>query len=75
MSGEIPPELGSLAGLTDLWLIYNELNGEIPPELGSLANLGALYLDGNQLSGCVPASLDRDGLSLDLPATVDGFCP
>ena len=40
LSGEIPPELGSLANLTgELELSDNGLSGEIPPELGSLANL------------------------------------
>ena len=33
LSGEIPPELGSLASLTLLNLGDNELIGEIPPEL------------------------------------------
>ena len=61
LSGEIPPELGSLANLRLLYLSYNQLSGEIPPELASLANLTGLFLDGNQLSGCVPASL-RDQL-------------
>ena len=39
LSGEIPPELGSLSNLTNLYLNYNDLSGEIPPELGSLSNL------------------------------------
>ena len=39
LSGEIPPELGSLSNLTQLWLTENALSGEIPAELGSLSNL------------------------------------
>ena len=39
LSGEIPPELGRLANLTELELSDNSLSGEIPPELGRLANL------------------------------------
>ena len=31
LSGELPPELGSLSNLESLSLIYNELSGEIPP--------------------------------------------
>ena len=51
LSGEIPPELGSLANLEVLDLSSNELSGEIPPELGSLANLEGLHLGANELSG------------------------
>ena len=74
MSGEIPPELGSLANLEWLRLNNNQLTGEIPAELGRLTNLTVLYLSGNQLTGCVPASLqdvaDNDFAQLGLP-----FCP
>ena len=42
LSGEIPPELGSLISLTWLDLGGNQLTGEIPPELGNLANLELL---------------------------------
>ena len=70
MSGEIPPELGSLANLEGLSLSGNQLSGEIPAELGSLSNLEVLDLYGNQLSGCVPSILE-DQLSYsdlgDLP--------
>ena len=57
LSGEIPPELGSLANLTELELSDNGLSGEIPPELGSLANLSWLGLSGNGLSGEIPPEL------------------
>ncbi len=57
LSGEIPPELGSLSNLQHLFLFRNELSGEIPPELGNLANLEGLYLSDNQLSGEIPPEL------------------
>ena len=57
MSGEIPPELGSLSNLTKLVLTSNKLSGEIPPELGSLSNLTELVLSINQLSGEIPPEL------------------
>ena len=57
LSGEIPPELGSLSNLEQLDLSYNELSGEIPAELGSLSKLEALELGVNDLSGEIPAEL------------------
>ena len=57
LSGPIPPELGSLANLQDLYLNANELTGTIPAELGSLANLTRLDLFENQLSGPIPPEL------------------
>ena len=57
LSGEIPPELGSLSNLQHLFLFRNELSGEIPPELGSLSNLQGLYLTDNELSGEIPPEM------------------
>ena len=57
LSGEIPPELGSLTNLKELVLSSNELTGAIPPELGSLTNLKVLNLGANQLSGEIPPEL------------------
>ncbi len=59
LNGEIPPQLGSLANLSDLSLAANRLSGEIPPELGSLSSLVWLWLGGNQLSGEIPLELGR----------------
>ena len=57
LSGEIPPELGSLSNLESLELAQNRLSGEIPSELGNLANLEEMYLWVNQLSGEIPPEL------------------
>ena len=57
LTGEIPPELGSLSNLTDLSLYHNALSGAIPAELGSLSNLTGLDLRNNALSGAIPAEL------------------
>ncbi|MCZ0933808.1 MAG: M66 family metalloprotease [Gemmatimonadetes bacterium] len=57
LRGSIPPELGSLAGLTSLNLRGNALAGPIPPELGDLAGLEELWLDGNRLEGPIPPEL------------------
>ncbi len=57
LRGPIPPELGSLAGLTSLNLRANALEGPIPPELGNLTGLEELWLDGNALAGPIPPEL------------------
>ncbi len=57
MTGVIPPELGSLTGLTLLDLGYNQLTGSIPSAIGNLPNLKFLYLHGNQLTGAIPGEL------------------
>ena len=66
LTGEIPPELGSLSNLTALYLDTNALSGEIPAELGSLSNLTNLRLLSNDLSGCVPSSLEDQFTYSDL---------
>ena len=55
LRGPIPPELGSLSGLTSLNLRANALAGPIPSELGNLTGLEELWLDGNRLEGPIPA--------------------
>ena len=77
LSGEIPPELGSLANLETLDLRDNELTGTIPQELGTLSNLDWLYLSQNLLTGCIPTGLERvtdnDLSELGLPFCVVEF--
>ena len=58
LTGEILPELGSLASLQVLDLSGNALTGELP-KLGSLESLEVLNMAGNLLTGggnCVPTS-------------------
>ena len=57
LSGYIPPELGSLSEMKDLFLDNNNLTGSIPPELGKLSNLKGMFLNGNDLTGEIPAEL------------------
>ena len=63
LRGELPPELGSLANLSFLYLNENQLSGKIPPELSSLVNLSRLRLSGNQLSGEIPPELGNLNLA------------
>ena len=84
LAGELPPDLGDLAALQELYLGANQLTGRIPPELGNLTNLTALDLTRNQLSGEIPqelASLDslvfmdatRNQLTGCVPEGLQGF--
>ena len=57
MSGEIPPELGSLTNLERLRLDDNQFTGKIPNEFESLEDLITLDLDDNALTGEIPPEL------------------
>ena len=59
MTGEIPPEIGSLAELRWLNIPGNQLRGSIPPEIGNLEWLWWLNLGSNELTGEIPPELGR----------------
>ena len=49
-SGRLPAALGSLTGLVEIRVHYQQIGGQIPPELGDLPNLVTLKLSYNNLS-------------------------
>ena len=55
LSGGIPPEIGQLVNMTDLYLGGNELT-DIPPEIGNLVNLQSLFLYDNQFTS-IPSEI------------------
>ena len=57
LTGAIPPELGNLSNLEQLWVSGNGLTGAIPPEFSNLAKLQSLWLHQNQLTGELPEGL------------------
>ena len=58
LRGEIPPELGNMTQLRELWFgDGNGLTGELPPELSRLTNLEVLDLGYSDVSGSIPAWL------------------
>lgn len=80
LAGLLPPELGSLAALEQLYLYSNNLAGPIPPELGNLSQLQTLSIALNDLTGPIPpelgnpsrlASLDLDANDLTGPIPVE----
>ncbi len=57
-NGRVPPELGGLTQLRDLWL-GGLLGGELPPELGELRNLRVLGLNASYFHGPIPPEFGR----------------
>lgn len=57
LSGNLPPDLGSLTNLESLDLSFNEFHGAIPPELGGLTNLVSLDLNTSFLREAIPPEL------------------
>ena len=57
MSGQIPPQIGNMGDLRELWLSENRLTGEIPPQIGNLDSLRYLGLYENQLTGQIPPQI------------------
>lgn len=57
LTGTIPPEIGNLTDLRNLYLNGNQLDGSIPAEIGNLVNLVNLDLTGNNLTGTIPAAI------------------
>ena len=57
LTGEIPPEIGSLINLISLILKENQLDGEIPPEISYLTSLTILDLGGNLFIGEISSEI------------------
>ena len=57
LEGSIPPEIGQLTGMLELFMGLNGLSGSLPSELGNLTNLEVLLLFNNQFSGPIPLEL------------------
>lgn len=57
--GVIPPELGKLAKLQNLWATSCNLVGAIPDSIGNLLSLTNLDLSSNQLSGIIPEAITK----------------
>jgi len=56
LQGRIPPELGNLTTLRELYLgYYNVFDGGIPPALSALRSLTVLDVSNCGLTGRVPA--------------------
>ncbi|KAJ1267171.1 hypothetical protein BS78_07G036500 [Paspalum vaginatum] len=57
--GQIPEEIGCLAGLINLNFSWNYFTGNIPDTIGTLRSLESLDLSNNQLYGEIPLALSN----------------
>ncbi|XP_047094534.1 receptor-like protein EIX1 [Lolium rigidum] len=57
LTGKIPNEISSLAGLINLNLSSNLLSGNIPDKIGNLRSVESLDLSKNRLGGGIPQSI------------------
>lgn len=80
LSGNLAPEIGSLAYMERLNFMWNKIIGSIPKEIGNIKSLVLLLLNGNLLTGSLPDELgflpnlgriqiDQDHISRPLPAS------
>ena len=58
-SGSIPPKIGQMSELQQLYLHSNDLFGTIPPEIGQLKNMKSLSLSYNNIKSSIPAEIGR----------------
>lgn len=59
LTGQLPPELGTLPKLRYLNLRDNNLSGRFPQEWANAASMTHLYVSGNNFSGCFPRQFAR----------------
>ncbi|KAI5388679.1 hypothetical protein KIW84_074375 [Lathyrus oleraceus] len=81
LSGNLAPEIGSLAYMERLNFMWNKIIGSIPKEIGNIKSLVLLLLNGNLLTGSLPDELgflpnlgriqiNQDHISGPLPASI-----
>ena len=70
----IPPGLGHLPDLEELWLSRNPLSGQVPTELQNLTGLTFLDLRNTLLSGPLPEGLTRLSALTWLQLEGSGLC-
>ncbi|CAN1812686.1 Probable LRR receptor-like serine/threonine-protein kinase At1g56140, partial [Linum perenne] len=56
-NGALPPELGKLTSLNQLWASDNQFTGKFPDFIATLTELRDLRIQGTSLEGPLPASL------------------
>jgi Leucine-rich repeat (LRR) protein len=59
LTGHLPPSVGLLRHLEELYLSLNFLEGPLPEQLGDCSRLKKCGLNGNKFSGPLPPALAR----------------
>lgn len=60
MKGELPPELGDLTALTELFITHDQfLSGAIPDEIGNLTSLQKLGVYGTGIDKPIPSTIGQ----------------
>ena len=60
LNGTIPPEIGSLDQLADIYLYNNpNLTGSLPSEIGQLTNVWNISIDNTGISGSIPPEIGQ----------------
>ncbi|XP_057821446.2 receptor-like protein kinase HSL1 [Cryptomeria japonica] len=59
ITGTLPPELGNLINLENLWVAACSIGGKIPSELGNLLHLTNFDISQNQFTGSIPESIAK----------------
>ncbi|XP_059627760.1 receptor kinase-like protein Xa21 [Cornus florida] len=57
--GSLPPEIGNLKHISELYLSENQFTGELPSTIGQLQSLESLDLCQNRLQGPIPLSFSN----------------
>ncbi|KAL3727448.1 hypothetical protein ACJRO7_032212 [Eucalyptus globulus] len=57
--GVVPPHIGNLSFLREVYLQNNSFHSEIPPQFGCLSRLHELFLNNNSFSGQIPSNLSH----------------
>ncbi|KAK8959193.1 putative LRR receptor-like serine/threonine-protein kinase [Platanthera guangdongensis] len=72
LSGELPPEIGSMHQISLLHIDDNQFSGRFEPEIGSLPLID-LTASNNRFSGQIPAALGRIQCLQSLDISVNNF--
>ncbi|XP_050271535.1 MDIS1-interacting receptor like kinase 2-like isoform X2 [Quercus robur] len=73
LQGSIPPEIGTISKLKDLYLPANNLTGNLPLWLANLTQLETFDISSNLISGSIPKELGNLKNLRDLDLSANAF--
>ncbi|CAJ1944142.1 unnamed protein product [Sphenostylis stenocarpa] len=72
LSGEIPPEIGSMVNFSMMHLGFNKLSGKLPREIGSISMV-VLNITRNDFSGEIPQEIGNMNCLMNLDLSYNNF--